>query len=83
MDLILYDSSYKLRVALAILDLSHLDDATLFPTRESVLHWLHHLPPPSFSPALLLPTVHTIRLREDRVKKAYKKAEATIRKGAK
>lgn len=82
-DLILFDSSYRLRVALAILELSHLDDPTLFPTRESLLHWLHNLPPPSFAPALLLPTVHTIKLREDKVKKAYTKAEKTIRKAAK
>jgi hypothetical protein len=78
-DLVLFDPRYKLRVALAILDLSHLDDVNLFPTRQSIITFLLNLPPSSFSPALLLPTVFTIKVRDERVRKATKRAEAVIR----
>lgn len=79
-DLILFDPSYKLKIALSILENSHFDDPQLFPDSQSIISYLQRLPSSSFIPTLLMPTVYTIKLSDSQVKKAYKRAESVIRK---
>ncbi|GAA6008765.1 hypothetical protein JCM10207_001715 [Rhodosporidiobolus poonsookiae] len=79
-DLLLFDPKTRHRAPLALLDLSHLDDSTVFPTRDAVLNHLLAPPPSAFSPALLIPAVATMKLSDDKVKKAYKKAAQAMLK---
>lgn len=80
-DLVLLDSTYKLHAALAILELSRLDDAELFPTRESVVYFLLHgtIQAQGFTPVVLIPALQGLKLKEDRIKKAYKRAQDILR----
>ncbi|GAA5946712.1 hypothetical protein JCM10213_004663 [Rhodosporidiobolus nylandii] len=73
-DLLLFDAKTRYRAPLALLDLSHLEDTSAFPSRDAVLNHLLAPPPEAFAPALLIPAVATMKLSDDRLKKAFKKA---------
>ncbi|GAA5897780.1 hypothetical protein JCM6882_000095 [Rhodosporidiobolus microsporus] len=79
-DLLLFDPKTRYRAPLALLDLSHLEDTLAFPTRDSVLNHLLAPPPEAFTPALLIPAVATMKLSDDKLKKAYKKAAQAMLK---
>ncbi|KAJ8293553.1 Ecotropic viral integration site 5 [Rhodotorula toruloides] len=74
MDILLFDPKMRYRIPLALLDLSHLDDRLTFPSRDAVLNHLLAPPPTAFEPALLFPAIAHIKLSDDKLKKAQKKA---------
>ncbi|BGP25220.1 proteophosphoglycan ppg4 [Rhodotorula toruloides] len=74
MDLLLFDPKMRYRIPLALLDLSHLDDRLAFPSRDAVLNHLLAPPPTAFEPALLFPAIAHVKLSDDKLKKAQKKA---------
>lgn len=84
-DLVFFDRTLLFRIALAILDLvrQRLLDPEQSPTRESIIAFLVHLPPTSLSSSLLFPTAFTLKLRDDRIRKAIKRAQGVVRDGAK
>ncbi|BGP40687.1 hypothetical protein JCM10449v2_004649 [Rhodotorula kratochvilovae] len=78
-DLLLFDPKTRYRVPLALLDLSHLDDRLSFPSRDAVLNHLLAPPPTAFTPALLIPAVATMKLSDDKLKKAHTKAAKALK----
>ncbi|BGP00085.1 GTPase-activating protein GYP5 [Rhodotorula toruloides] len=74
MDILLFNPKMRYRIPLALLDLSHLDDRLTFPSRDAVLNHLLAPPPTAFEPALLFPAIAHIKLSDDKLKKAQKKA---------
>ncbi|GJN91048.1 hypothetical protein Rhopal_004063-T1 [Rhodotorula paludigena] len=77
-DILFFDPKAHYRIALALLDLSHFDDRLSFPSRDAILNHLLAPPPSAFEPALLIPAVATIKVSDDKVKKAHKKAAQAI-----
>ncbi|GAA6031346.1 hypothetical protein JCM8097_005611 [Rhodosporidiobolus ruineniae] len=79
-DLLLFDPKTRHRAPLALLDLAHLEDTALSPTRDAVLNYLVAPPPEAFAPQLLVPAIATVKVSDDRLKKAYKKAAQAMLK---
>lgn len=77
-DLLLFDVKARHRIALALLDLSHLDDRTAFPSRDAALNHLLAPPPTAFTPALLIPAVAATKVSDDKLKKAFAKAAKAL-----
>lgn len=77
-DILFFDPKAHYRISLALLDLSHFDDRLSFPSRDAILNHLLAPPPSAFEPALLMPAVATIKVSDDKVKKAHKKAAQAI-----
>ncbi|GAA5857652.1 hypothetical protein JCM9279_006477 [Rhodotorula babjevae] len=77
-DLLLFDVKARHRVALALLDLSHLDDRTAFPSRDAALNHLLAPPPTAFTPTLLVPAVAATKVSDDKLKKALVKAAKAL-----
>ncbi|GAA5899074.1 hypothetical protein JCM8208_002997 [Rhodotorula glutinis] len=77
-DLLLFDVKARHRVALALLDLSHLDDRTAFPSRDAALNHLLAPPPTAFTPALLFPAIASTKVGDDKLKKALVKAAKAL-----
>ena len=82
-DLFFFDRTFLFRIAFAILDLvrQRLLDPNL--SRNAAIDFLVHLPPSSLSSSLLFPTAFTLKLSDDRIRKATKRAEGVVRDGAK
>lgn len=82
LDLYFFDSCIPFRAALAILTScrKQLLDDKRSPTRDSLIHQLHHLDPEAMSPAKLLPLVGANKLRADKLKKVLKRAEDLVAK---
>lgn len=78
-DLLLFDPKACFRIALALLDLSHLDDRLAFPSRDAALNHLLAPPPTAFEPALLIPAVATTKVSDDKLKKAFAKAAKALK----
>jgi hypothetical protein len=81
-DLFFYDPKFSLRVALSILQLSRTTMLEL-KTRDSVIAYLNTLPSSGLTIERLLPVVAATKIKDDRIKKATKRAEALVRPAAK
>ncbi|GAA5947403.1 hypothetical protein JCM3775_000861 [Rhodotorula graminis] len=77
-DLLLFDVKARHRVALALLDLSHLDDHAAFPSRDAALNHLLAPPPTAFTPTLLFPAIASTKVSDDKLKKAFVKAAKAL-----
>ncbi|GAA5987721.1 hypothetical protein JCM10908_007182 [Rhodotorula pacifica] len=81
LDIFFYDPRMLYRIPIALLSLSNLGDRELFPSRDAVLNHLLAPPPEAFDPALVVPAAFSVKVTDDKIAKARKKAEQAVRTG--
>ncbi|GAA5961289.1 hypothetical protein JCM8115_001539 [Rhodotorula mucilaginosa] len=81
LDLLFYDFRMLYRIPIAILALSKLDDRHAFPTRDAVLNNLLAPPPELFTSNAIVSAAFSVKVTDDKIAKARKKAEQAVRSG--
>lgn len=81
LDLLFYDFRMIYRIPIAILAVSKLEDRHAFPTRDAVLNHLLAPPPEVFASNVIVSAAFSVKVTDDKIAKARKKAEQAVHSG--